>query len=233
MPNVLLLFALFITSCEEEEAFSRVIYNHETITVTGKRKFIEPGEEVRFQSPTIADEYLWDFGDGNTSTNANPSHTYSKNGNYTVQLTTQRKEYVLKADTIIGSGNTCVTVGSRRIQTIELLAFPTHKYNGLKWDLMYDTIAATVAPDIIVQLWVTFIGTSPSHVQYNSVEFSDVMSVPQTSPVISKSSSEHHFKLMDAEWTIRLIDSDGYPDYYDLMGPSYKFNPYSQPTTKN
>ncbi len=30
--------------------------------------------------------YIWDFGDGSTSTAANPSHVYSSNGNYTVQL---------------------------------------------------------------------------------------------------------------------------------------------------
>lgn len=31
--------------------------------------------------------YLWNFGDGNTSTAANPSHTYASGGNYTVTLT--------------------------------------------------------------------------------------------------------------------------------------------------
>ena len=32
--------------------------------------------------------WLWDFGDGNTSTVENPSHTYAASGNYTVCLTT-------------------------------------------------------------------------------------------------------------------------------------------------
>lgn len=31
--------------------------------------------------------YLWDFGDGNTSTDANPTHTYADNGTYNVCLT--------------------------------------------------------------------------------------------------------------------------------------------------
>ena len=31
--------------------------------------------------------YIWDFGDGNTSTQANPTHTYAQGGNYTVTLT--------------------------------------------------------------------------------------------------------------------------------------------------
>ncbi|MEN8006038.1 MAG: PKD domain-containing protein [Candidatus Krumholzibacteriota bacterium] len=33
------------------------------------------------------DSYLWDFGDGGTSTQANPSYTYTVAGNYTVTLT--------------------------------------------------------------------------------------------------------------------------------------------------
>lgn len=36
---------------------------------------------------TLATEYLWDFGDGQTSTQANPQHTYSGGGNFTVTLT--------------------------------------------------------------------------------------------------------------------------------------------------
>lgn len=33
--------------------------------------------------------YLWDFGDGNTSTNENPSHTFAAGGSYTVTLTVE------------------------------------------------------------------------------------------------------------------------------------------------
>ncbi len=32
--------------------------------------------------------WLWDFGDGNTSTQQNPTHTYTTNGTFTIQLTT-------------------------------------------------------------------------------------------------------------------------------------------------
>ncbi|HKK69337.1 MAG TPA: C25 family cysteine peptidase [Bacteroidales bacterium] len=34
-----------------------------------------------------AESWSWDFGDGNTSTEQNPQHTYAGNGNYTVSLT--------------------------------------------------------------------------------------------------------------------------------------------------
>ena len=55
------------------------------------------------------DSYLWDFGDGNTSTEANPSHTYATPGNYTVTLqvsNTFGETTVAKQDLIsLGMGN--------------------------------------------------------------------------------------------------------------------------------
>lgn len=42
---------------------------------------------VNFNNQTTgAISYIWDFGDGNTSTNNNPTHTYTSTGNYTVTL---------------------------------------------------------------------------------------------------------------------------------------------------
>lgn len=42
---------------------------------------------VQFENQTInANSYLWRFGDGTTSTSANPQHTFSTAGNYNVQL---------------------------------------------------------------------------------------------------------------------------------------------------
>jgi PKD repeat protein len=38
-------------------------------------------------SPSNASSWLWDFGDGSTSTQQNPSHSYQADGNYTVTLT--------------------------------------------------------------------------------------------------------------------------------------------------
>lgn len=40
-----------------------------------------------FNESTDADSYLWDFGDGTTSTEVNPEHTYTDRGNYDVTLT--------------------------------------------------------------------------------------------------------------------------------------------------
>lgn len=43
--------------------------------------------QAQFTNNTInANNYLWQFGDGNTSTSLNPIHTYSNSGNYLVNL---------------------------------------------------------------------------------------------------------------------------------------------------
>ncbi|MCB0594277.1 MAG: PKD domain-containing protein, partial [Phaeodactylibacter sp.] len=47
------------------------------------------GLTVQFaNASTGADDWLWEFGDGATSSQGNPAHTYSADGNYTVTLTT-------------------------------------------------------------------------------------------------------------------------------------------------
>jgi PKD repeat protein len=50
---------------------------------------LDPGSlEVQFiNNSTLATDYLWDFGDGTTSAEANPLHTFDAAGNYEVTLT--------------------------------------------------------------------------------------------------------------------------------------------------
>lgn len=38
------------------------------------------------ESTSYIDSFIWDFGDGTTSTDSNPSHAYGQEGSYTVQL---------------------------------------------------------------------------------------------------------------------------------------------------
>ncbi|MCB0841641.1 MAG: PKD domain-containing protein [Bacteroidetes bacterium] len=56
--------------------------------------------------------YLWDFGDGSTSTATNPTHTYAANGTYTVCLTITNNQFncfdtTCAVITVSGSGGGC------------------------------------------------------------------------------------------------------------------------------
>lgn len=73
---LLSLLALTILSCEKTEA-PMALFDYQT-----------EGVKVQFTNySTDATEYLWDFGDGNTSTEENPFHEYEKSGNYIITLT--------------------------------------------------------------------------------------------------------------------------------------------------
>lgn len=72
-------------------------------------------------SSVLADNYTWDFGDGSTSTESDPAHTYSLPGTYTVTLT--------------ANGGACTSITTQQI-TVELntaIASPNNDANLAVW----------------------------------------------------------------------------------------------------
>lgn len=67
---------------------------------------------------TNANVYAWDFGDGESSTNSKPTHTFSTSGDYTVQLT------VTSSNDVSDAKNKTVTVSE------ELIPEPSELANG-------------------------------------------------------------------------------------------------------
>ena len=58
------------------------------ITSSSTIIYLSEGGQIQFNSLSAgATSYLWDFGDGNTSSDKNPLHTYTATGTYTVTLT--------------------------------------------------------------------------------------------------------------------------------------------------
>ena len=70
-----------------------------------------------------SDSYLWDFGDGDTSTAANPQHTYKKPGNYPVKLTAFRCDLKDVQDSSIAI--TTTGISQYRSETISIFPNPT------------------------------------------------------------------------------------------------------------
>lgn len=65
------------------------------------RSLIQLGEPITFtqQSSQVAESFFWDFGDGNTSTEPNPVHTYDSIGTYSVKLVTTKSDGITKDST--------------------------------------------------------------------------------------------------------------------------------------
>ncbi|MEH6850271.1 collagenase, partial [Bacillus pseudomycoides] len=67
--------------------------NQGTIVKRNEPYYGEANNAIEFKSDSSKAEdrkivsYLWDFGDGNTSTEANPTHAYEKEGTYTATVT--------------------------------------------------------------------------------------------------------------------------------------------------
>lgn len=81
------IFALMISACEKEEEENKA--PTALFTVTPKTATVGDDITLTDQSGddgTIA-SWLWDFGDGNTSTEQNPVYVYSTSGEYTITLT--------------------------------------------------------------------------------------------------------------------------------------------------
>lgn len=87
---------------------------------------------------SFATSYLWDFGDGQTSTEANPVHTYAEDGLYTIQLT---------ATNNIGSNSTVLNLLiSITVLTDELL-------QGEPWSVLVGEKTVFVGPGLGNSAW--------------------------------------------------------------------------------
>jgi len=75
----------------------------------------DEGSPVSFSSAGTSDPngdvltYLWEFGDGNTSTDANPTHAYADNGTFTVKLTVSDGPHATPATTSATIANVAPT----------------------------------------------------------------------------------------------------------------------------
>lgn len=84
-----------ILKCWGPTGCTRSMIYHDIITVTSSEAIFNASPRVgcppltttfNSLSPVQGLSYLWDFGDGTTSTQANPSHTYTTSGNFDVTL---------------------------------------------------------------------------------------------------------------------------------------------------
>lgn len=120
---LLIPLVLFALACGDEnpvapEPVACFSYTPETA--------IKAGDEITFTNCSEnATAYSWDFGDGNTSIEENPVHTYIQEGTYTVTLTStgDGEENIITKDVIIEAVAGYIKVNGNIIITLKASTF--------------------------------------------------------------------------------------------------------------
>ncbi|QTH73090.1 S8 family serine peptidase [Pseudoalteromonas xiamenensis] len=114
------------------------------------------GLSVSFNNKSAnATSYSWTFGDGQQSTQANPSHTYATSGNYTVTLTASSSEGSAKKSMVVtikdgGDTGGCIGISpwdaNKTYRIGDRISYNNFEYESIWW-------SRGAQPDIFSNVW--------------------------------------------------------------------------------
>lgn len=105
------------------QTISVVVADQPTANFTSNSPVYMPNAQVFFTNNSSgSSSYYWDFGDGNTSTDANPWNAYSSAGNYTVTLICSNG--ICPDDTLVQTVEVIDNVGFGENETADFYAYP-------------------------------------------------------------------------------------------------------------
>lgn len=126
-PLIYLVSVLLLASCARPVA-SFMMDKEEAFAPT----------KIEFKNTSKkATSYLWDFGDGTTSTEANPNHKYSLSGKYKIKLIAKKgnKESIVEKELNVNAPENCLVEMETTAGTITIRLYdntPKHRDNFLK-----------------------------------------------------------------------------------------------------
>ncbi len=101
--------------------------------------------------------YLWDFGDGATSTEPDPSHTYAAGGPYTVTLTVTSADAQTASatqDVIVAEPAAVPTTGPSQVSPLATFSGHSENVNAVAWNPDGQRIASA-SDDDTIRIWDT------------------------------------------------------------------------------
>ncbi len=128
-----------------KNAVQQVVFNHfDTWKIydydpTADFSFVQNNNEFTFSNLSQnATTYLWDFGDGTTSTEQNPSHTYTTNGQFIVKISTSKCGKTVSAEKTIQITNLSI----HKFQDVTSFLYPNPANHHIEFntDKTVDTV---------------------------------------------------------------------------------------------
>ncbi|MBS0001281.1 MAG: PKD domain-containing protein [Cyclobacteriaceae bacterium] len=215
------LLILYIMGCKDEDPKLPL----PMVDFSTDPEVLEVGKPVTFKNATTnASSYQWNFGDGQTSTQTNPTITFDESGTYEVTLT------AFTDDNQRDSVSRNINIGERIMTGISINSIPFVNPEGADWDDATGLPDSTKYPDFILVLGPqddpSRIIATPPLVDLAPFELPIGFTInPDGDPYI----------LTNETWELTFIDFDG-TDFEDPQDEDFElmeiisFNPVTIPT---
>lgn len=126
--SIITLSALLLIGC------SKSVIPTAAFSYTGTK--IAPAAITFINNSTNATSYTWAFGDGGTSTESAPAHTYTAAGSYTVTLTAKNGDEVnTSSQTIVIDAKAVVNYNACTINQMYITSIDWTTGSGAGWDI--------------------------------------------------------------------------------------------------
>jgi len=181
--SIITLSVLLLIGC------SKSVIPTAAFSYTGTK--IAPAAITFINNSTNATSYSWAFGDGGTSTESAPAHTYTAAGSYTVTLTAKNGDEVNTSSQTIVVTDPVYT--KMRIVKMVIEQMPMTNGSGQGWDI-------ADGPDLWVDIFLN--STSVWNNYSNGVSNVTISSFPILFNV-------NYTMDINNSYTLRLMDADG------------------------